>query len=344
MARQGNGPWFRKGKNAWYATVNGENVSLRVKGRGNRPEAMTAWHRLMAHGPGEGPAPGASARAPTVADVITGFLGNVEGRAAAKTVGVYRYFLGPFSDCHGRGRAADLRPHAVEKYSRKPTWGPSTRHDFIGAVVSAFRWAERAGLIPRNPLNNIRKPPKASRGMKVVLSEGEFGRLCGEASEAFGVFLRGLWLTGCRPGELARLTAADVDHVAGVAVSEAHKTAGKTGRPRIIYLTADAVTLFHSQARKNPTGPIFRNTAGRMWTEDAVVKAMRTARTRAGLPKAVAYGMRHSFATEALSRGVPDAHVAALLGHGSTAMLHKHYSHLGSRADVLREAAKRVRG
>jgi integrase len=45
---------------------------------------------------------------------------------------------------------------------------------------------------------------------------------------------------------------------------------------------------------------------------------------------ATAYGFRHSFATDALSNGVPEAHVAALLGHSSTTMLHRHYSHVGA--------------
>jgi integrase len=67
------------------------------------------------------------------------------------------------------------------------------------------------------------------------------------------------------------------------------------------------------------------------------------ARRRAALPKAIAYGLRHSFATDALERGVPDAHVAELLGHSGTAMLHKHYSHLGAKAQALREALGRER-
>jgi integrase len=59
--------------------------------------------------------------------------------------------------------------------------------------------------------------------------------------------------------------------------------------------------------------------------------------------KATAYGFRHSFATDALANGVPDAHVAELLGHSGTAMLHKHYSHLTARAKALRDALGRVR-
>ena len=54
-------------------------------------------------------------------------------------------------------------------------------------------------------------------------------------------------------------------------------------------------------------------------------------------------GYWHSFAIDVLANGVPDATVAALLGHSSTAMLHKHYSHLTARADVLRKAASMVR-
>jgi site-specific recombinase XerD len=54
--------------------------------------------------------------------------------------------------------------------------------------------------------------------------------------------------------------------------------------------------------------------------------------------------LRHSFATDALANGVPDAQVAELLGHSETAMLHEHYSHLTARARALRSALGRVRG
>ena len=71
---------------------------------------------------------------------------------------------------------------------------------------------------------------------------------------------------------------------------------------------------------------------------------MEGLRERAGVPKGpVAYGYRHAFATDVLANGVPDAHVAELLGHSGTAMLHRHYSHLTARSQALREALGRVR-
>ena len=63
-----------------------------------------------------------------------------------------------------------------------------------------------------------------------------------------------------------------------------------------------------------------------------------------GIEGTVAYGYRHTFATDALVDGVPDAQVAALLGHASTAMLHRHYRHLTSQAQTLKDALGRVRG
>jgi integrase len=70
---------------------------------------------------------------------------------------------------------------------------------------------------------------------------------------------------------------------------------------------------------------------------------MRRTRERAGIPHAIAYGLRHTFATDALANGVPDAQVAELLGHSGTAMLHKHYAHLGAKAKALRDALGKVR-
>jgi len=54
------------------------------------------------------------------------------------------------------------------------------------------------------------------------------------------------------------------------------------------------------------------------------------------------YCFRHTFATRALLAGIPDVEVAAMLGHTSTAMVHRHYSHLAQQARRLQEAADRA--
>jgi hypothetical protein len=68
-----------------------------------------------------------------------------------------------------------------------------------------------------------------------------------------------------------------------------------------------------------------------------VPRRSRLANSRTGDRRAI------PFATDALANGVPDAHVAELLGRSGTAMLHRHYAHLGAKAKALREALGKVR-
>jgi integrase len=350
MARPSK-PWYRASKDTWYATLDGRKVSLKVRGEENEAEAVKAWHRLFANGtpepmPMPGPKPVAKAgpepEGVSIRTVIDAFLADAESRAKAKTMRVYRYFLLPFADAHGKEAAEALTPTQAEAYSRKPAWKPQTRHGFLSTLVTAFRWAERAGIIDRNPLRGVRKPPKASRGMEALVTPEQYAQLLDAATPAFRLFLRVLYASGARPGEVAAITAENFDANAGVVRLAEHKTAYR-GKSRVLYLPPETVALLVRQCERYRSGALLRNNNNEPWTENAIGLAMRRTRERAGVPHAIAYGLRHSFATDALERGVPDAHVAELLGHSGTAMLHRHYSHLGARAQALREALGRVR-
>ncbi len=334
-------PWFRASKQAWYATVEGRKVSLGVKGRENETEAVKAWHRLMA-GVTEKAKPKPK-QEPTVAEVVKGFLADVEGRAKPNTNRVYRYFLRPFAKRHGKAKASELTPPVAEAHARQQAhWSDSSRNAFLGALATAFKWAERSRIIDRTPLAGLKRPPKASRGAEAVVSPEDHARLLNAAGGHFKPFLRLLFLTGARPGEVARIDADNFDPEASCVRLKEHKSAHK-GKSRTIFLCPEAVALLRELKAKHGEGRLLRNALGKPWSEKALVKAMIAVRKRAGLAKAVAYGYRHGFATDALANGVPDAHVAELLGHSGTAMLHRHYAHLTARSQALREALGKVR-
>ncbi|MCE9561577.1 MAG: tyrosine-type recombinase/integrase [Planctomycetes bacterium] len=331
-------PWYRKVKDGWYAWVDGKQRSLGVKGKDGKKAAQDAFYRLMSADRVK-PQPKAEI---VVKAIVAAFLTDAVERVKPETMAVWKSALNRFAKQFGERTGSSLKPPEVEQFARRPNISNSTVNAFLTSVITCFRWAVRAGLLTANPLNGIRKPPCGSRGASAVLTDAEFVRLHIASSATFKPFLRGLWLTGCRPGELARLTVQDVDFTSGVAVLTEHKTSGKTGKPRLIFLSAEAVVLFREQAVGGDL--LFRNKLGRRWTRWTMMKAIQVARKKAGLPKTiVCYSMRHSYATAALVNGVPDATVAALLGHSGTAMLHKHYSHLTSRVDVLRAAAGKVR-
>jgi hypothetical protein len=194
MARPSR-PWFRESKNTWYCTLEGKKVSLKVRGRENEKEAIQAWHRLFANGT---PEPVSEPRAEvkpepggvSVRMVIDAFLADSESRAKAKTLKVYRYFLLPFAQEHGEQLADAFTPTLAEAYSRKPSWKPQTRHGFLSTLVSAFRWAERAGMLRHHALRGIRKPPKMSRGMEALITPEEYAQLEDAATPAFRLLLK----------------------------------------------------------------------------------------------------------------------------------------------------------
>ncbi len=92
---------------------------------------------------------------------------------------------------------------------------------------------------------------------------------------------------------------------------------------------------------RHPEGPLFLNSRGKPWTRNAIRIRFRNLRGKfPALKGIVAYSYRSSFATDALEGGVPDATVAALLGHTGTATLHRFYNRLSGRVRHLKAAAE----
>jgi integrase len=332
--------------------MDGKKVSLKVRGRENEKEALQAWHRLFANGTPE-PTPEAPpeprpATPPlpepvsvSVGEVLTAFLAACEGRVKPKTLHDYKVFLTGFAGQFGKLAVSALTPTQAEAYARKPTWSASTQHDFLGTLAAAFSWAERERIIDRTPLVGLRKPPKASRGPQSVVDEATVNAIIANTDAEFAALVRFLWLTGCRPSEAANLKAENVSLEERRAVLTEHKTANR-GKVRVIYFTEEAAAILREQQAEHPRGFLFRRPSGGKWTTHSITGKFARVCRQAGV-KTTAYCLRHSFATDALARGVPDAQVAELLGHSGTATLHKHYSHLGARSQALREALGRVR-
>jgi hypothetical protein len=174
--RQSVGPWFRKSKNTWYVCNNGKQVSLKVKGEGNEKAAIRAWHRLMAEDePPQKPAqtpPRAetASKAVSVQGVIDGFLADADGRVSVGCLRNYRIYLLPFAHRFGERSALSLTTGEAEGYARRSDWSSTYRSNFLACLATAYRWAERQRLIDRTPLQGLRRPPKASRGAKAVVS------------------------------------------------------------------------------------------------------------------------------------------------------------------------------
>jgi integrase len=339
MARK---PFFRAFDGWWYAQVRvgtkRKQIKL-VKGKENEQDAYRAFCRLLADHEGDAPAP----KAITVAVLCDLFLDHSQKHNEPDTYALYKHFLQDFCDLHGRRLAAEVRPfHVTCWLDSHPTW-KGCRPNAIAAVKRAFNWATAEGLLDRNPVAGVRKPPPGRRDR--ILSQAERDEiLAAIKDEEFRTFVVAMQETGCRPSEVARVTAADVNLDAGVWVLKKHKTAGKTRRPRVVYLTPAMVELTRKLVARHPDGPLFRGPrGGRPFTRNGI--RCRFKRLRKKLPHlagVVSYSYRHTWATEALVNGVGIAQVAELMGHASTEMVSTTYGHLADKLGHLRDAAQKA--
>lgn len=122
----------------------------------------------------------------------------------------------------------------------------------------AFNWAEGEGPLASNPLRKVKKPPQTCRE-RILTGEERQEVMAAIRDQAFRDFVFAMQETGCRPSEVARVSAPHVNLEVGVWVFADHKTVKKTGKPRIVYLTPAMVELTKCLMAEHPDGPLFRS-------------------------------------------------------------------------------------
>lgn len=124
-----------------------------------------------------------------------------------------------------------------------------------------------------------------------------------------------------------------VDFEGGRILPEEHKNKRK-GKARVAYPPPEALVVLKRLADKHPEGFLFRSVLGNPWNRGTCNDQLRKAGRRAGLPVYSSYDFRHSFATQALAKGLSADMVAELIGN-TPAIVSKYYSHLDQKGDAL---------
>ncbi|WP_202617433.1 tyrosine-type recombinase/integrase [Roseimaritima sediminicola] len=349
--------WCRKQTGTFYCTIDGRRIPL---GK-DRAAADKKFHELMAR-PID-----AAAQCTTLYDLCQLYLDWVEDNRAPRTYDQLRHYLRSFIGHIGkRMKAGDLKGHHVcgwyEQLRAEPTkaeiaqaqkdgakakgrkLSSTSQSDAAGSVMRMLSWAVERGHIDANPIATMKRPERKRRD--VCYSPAEWEAIMKHATGPLVDFLQFLALTGCRPTEARKVEARNIhgDQV----IFEIKNSKGQLER-RVIYLVEEAKAILDRLASKQPTGPLFRNTKNRPWTKDAIVCRMKRIRTKAAkelgydLP-VMAYGARHTYATNALQNGVDSTAVAGLMGHRDTTMVARTYSHLLKNPEHLRLQAKRAIG
>jgi integrase len=334
-------PWYRKPRDTWYVEIDGKQHAL-CKGADNRKLAEQEMYRLLA----EQENPTSAAEKKTVVALFAKFLGWTKRHRAQQTYDQHKHFLKSFvSDPKRRKLPAHKVTVAVVEdwLDENKGWKRSRRHA-IRTLLRAFNWAVRRQVLAKNPILGIEVPGK-SRVVNYLTREQRDAIVAGIRDRPFKNFLTAMKETGCRPGEVAAVTAADVDLAAGTWTLQQHKTAGKTGKPRVVYLTETALALTRELVAQNPVGPLFRGRKNAPYTRNAIrIRFRRLRKKYPAFGHFTSYSFRKGFVTDALEKGVGVAQVAELVGHTSTEMVMRHYSMLQERTQHMREMAEKATG
>lgn len=356
MARKkGRRPWYRRSRGMWFITLGGRQIPTGITDPADRAGAEQFQRRAAAAPPAApvdppppppSPPPPKGEGGPTVTTAAAAFLDVAArkvgaGKLSPRTAELYRSAMAQLTAAFGTRPLAGLTADELEAWADRPEWSPSYQNQRLSIVMGMLRLA---GVRLR-----IARPPVDSRGADAVIDEGQFAAVLRALVAPRGrpgdlaALLTLLWETGARPGEGAGLTAEQVDWANCLARLRHHKTRKRTGRDRVLVFNAAAMEVLKGQREKYGSGLLFRTRYGNAYDRHTLAVRMIGVSERVGF-HVTCYSFRHTFATRALARGVPDAVVAALLGHTSTAMIHAHYGHLNEQSRVLREAAEKASG
>ena len=316
-------PWYWKSRQSWYVQIDGKRHNLGA----NRKLAMQRYHELMAQPRQK------AVQSDSVLAIVDAFLEWTSNHRASRTYDWYRDRLQWFVDTIPNVTVRQLKPFHVQKWvDSHPAWSDGHKRGCIVAVQRALRWAEKFGYIDRSPIRYIEKP-KAGRRDQIVTAEQYQEIVHASHDEEFRDLLTAAWETGARPQELTRVEARHVDlgNCRWVFPPEEAKI---KSRPRIVYLSDEALGITKRLMLKSPEGTIFRNTAGNPWTAYAVNCRFCRLKVKLGV-KFCLYNFRHSFATRLLESGVDALTVAILLGHADVSMLGRVYQHLSHNPQHL---------
>lgn len=290
---------------------------------------------------------------PNVADVVRDYLKLGEKSPERRARPHFREkerILRLFVATHGHFRIDEIKAIHLESWLEAMPVAGTTKVNRNRMVQTAFNWAAKKGLIARNPVRDVDVGDSAVRRN---LTDAEYEQAFAACPPHFRDELTFLRLSGARPGEMANADWSDVTiddaSLTGDVLLDEHKTADKTGKPRIVAFGRElAERLLERRRRFFPglqNGPIFLNSHGKRWTIGAWGRVWRKIRRKAGLPAdAFLYGVRHAFGTRLVKAGVPMRTIAHLMGHASVQTTERNYDHAGQDRQWLREQAKAVEG
>lgn len=256
--------------------------------------------------------------------VIERWLESHRTRWHAATIGTFGKFAGKTSlAAIDRDFLVRYRDWLIGRHR-----APRTVRSYVQLAARVLRWANERGWLEHiPPTPRTTTPMSMPRDVSLDRLRVVFDELPARAARP----LRFMLETGARPGEVCGLQWSQVDLARRVIVLEHHKTR-RTGRPRSIFLTDEALSMLREVPVDQRVGCVFLSRLHRPYT----VHGLRRILSRLSCP-ITPNQLRHTFTQAALDRGVPLEILAAWLGHSG---LRQIQTYAQVRSQQLRRVAE----
>ncbi|SDF12216.1 tyrosine-type recombinase/integrase [Limimaricola pyoseonensis] len=211
-----------------------------------------------------------------------------------------------------------------------------TFNSLVTILRMAFRMAwENGYLDSERTWRCLHRMPVNHTPRRIFLDRNECRRLLAACPPALRDLVLAALYSGCRVGELAQLRVEDVAHqIYGLRVPAFKRSPG-----RFVFLPDEGMAFFlHCCEGKGPRDHVLLSAKGRVWRRQHA-GPFRLSAARAGLPATfVFHGLRHTYASDLIRKGVPLEIVARQLGHADTRTVASTYGHLAEqyREDQIR--------
>jgi integrase len=187
-------------------------------------------------------------------------------------------------------------------------------------------WRMRRKLVPSDAEWRAVKPFENANAARFQhLSVDEAKRLINACEPNFRKLVQAALQTGCRYGELCRLTVADLNPNAGTLAV----MVSKTGKPRQVVLTEEGVAFFRDLCTGRTGDEFMLTRKGLPWGKSHQAPPIAAACKIANIRPAITFhALRHTYASLAVENGMPLLVLAGNLGHADTKMVETHYGHM----------------
>ena len=203
-------------------------------------------------------------------------------------------------------------------------------------LKAALNHAYSEGKIPSDAAWRRVKAFRGADSARVgYATEDQALRLLNGCDGSFRKLVRGALETGCRYGELTKARVADFNPDGpSLLIRDA-----KSGKSRHVPLDKQAAAFLASvTAGRAGNEYLFVRDDGERWGTSHQARRLAEANRRAKIePPINFHGLRHTWASLRIMRGLPLMVAAQVLGHSDTRMVEKHYGHLAKNyvADAI---------